>query len=68
MNKIKKESFWVKVCAECPLCRYTRACKELGVKYYFYRVLELLCPCCHLANRQLGKNFQKSRVIKGKME
>ena len=30
----------VKFCAECPLCKYTRNCKKINIRYYIHRLVE----------------------------
>ena len=50
----------VKFCAECPLCKYTRNCKKINVRYYIHRLVERICPNCRAVNKELKKDFQKS--------
>ena len=59
-----KTSTAVKGCAGCPICTYTRDCKKRNVRYHMYRLVEKLCPNCRMANKELKKDFQKSRYFK----
>lgn len=55
-----KVNIFVKMCAECPTCKYTRAGNKKTVRYFFSRLAQKLCFACFLANRALKKNFQES--------
>jgi len=57
MNKKKA----VKRCGECPTCRFTRAATKVTLRYRFARFLQRhTCPICRDANREVGRDFQKS--------
>ncbi|MEW5826320.1 MAG: hypothetical protein AB1778_05760 [Candidatus Bipolaricaulota bacterium] len=51
----------VKMCGECPTCRLTRAASEVTLRYRISRFIQRrTCPFCRAANRELGRDFQKS--------
>jgi hypothetical protein len=51
----------VKVCGMCWMCRYTRKCRRPTLLYRVCRLIQAFCPCCQVANHQLGEDFQRSR-------
>jgi ssDNA-binding Zn-finger/Zn-ribbon topoisomerase 1 len=51
----------VKMCGECPTCRHTRAASKVTLRYRISRFIQRhACPFCRAANRELGRDFQKS--------
>ncbi len=62
-SNTNKTSTAVKMCAECPVCKYTRSCKKINLRYYIYRLLEKICPNCRNVNKELQKDFQKSNYF-----
>ncbi len=51
----------VKMCGECPTCRYTRAQEKITLRYRISRFIQRrACPFCRAANRELDRDFQKS--------
>jgi hypothetical protein len=60
-----KPGLSAKFCGACWMCRYTRSCKKPNLFYRFCRMLQMICPNCHVANRELGQNFQQSRHFGG---
>ncbi|MBN1822912.1 MAG: hypothetical protein JW803_01185 [Endomicrobiales bacterium] len=51
----------VKMCGECPTCRYTRSAEKPNFRYRVSRFIQKnLCPACRAANKKLGRDFQKS--------
>ena len=60
-NATKETSNAVKMCAGCPVCQYTRSCKKITLRYYINRLLEKICPNCRKVNKELHKDFQKSK-------
>ena len=58
-----ESDFWVRYCANCRLCKYTRGCKKRSILYHIARMVQKICPICYMANRTLRKNFQDSNVF-----
>ena len=53
----------VKICAECPLCKFTRNSKKPTILYNIARLIQKICPNCTMANKALNKNFQDSNFL-----